>query len=1552
MATTESMSRTTSAESVQSQSSSHYLSNATTTARKGRQADTETSSGNVDQASISMPPPASKLNLRYQNMDPRATRISDASYLSPSAGPPSLKATSSQDSEESVPKELPPHSVPEDSVMRRSDPDIDAKRLSISSLPLYNPGRSAPSSVAGSDQDGGRPLSPTIADALADTQLAQQDGSNRATTATQPLSVTALSQNGALSPSLNNSLRDPPLAIGSNNAAQPASPNTFTSKEGRTVRGRTPAASRRVSNSNPTSASASADRSNASEKPSSKIGTIGICALDSKARSKPSRNILNRLVGKDNDFDVVIFGDKVILDEEVENWPVCDFLISFFSEGFPLEKAVQYAKLRRPFCVNDLPMQTVLWDRRVCLKMLDKLGVPTPGRLEVNRDGGPVLSSREVAQRVFELTGRKYPNSEAGQDGIERPPDDIHLEDDDDTLVVNGNKLSKPFVEKPVSGEDHNINIYYPKSQGGGGRRLFRKVNNKSSEKDESLTVPRAVTDSKGSYIYEQFLKVENAEDVKAYTVGPEFCHAETRKSPVVDGVVKRNPNGKEIRYVTSLTKEEQIMAAKIASGFGQRVCGFDLLRVGDQSYVIDVNGWSFVKDNNDYYDKCASILKGMFLRERLRWDGRSTPSEEVDKELGSQDAITDKANVQRKPTFTAEKERERGNHRNALKSVFRTRSISQLREHVSNATSKMGHSQSARSPSGTASPVSATPTLERTPSKQKSTSIPGGKDGILPPPAVPMHQQPHAKTAEHVSKISTDSQIPSHAADDAPVTVPAPAPKSQWMLKGMVAVIRHADRTPKQKFKFTFHTKPFVDLLKGHQEEVLLVGEAALHSVQLAVKQALQEGVEDASKLRILQNALAKKGGWPGTKVQIKPMFKNPKDGKKKDKEDGDKKEKKEKKEVDPSDTVPIAGPVEGEEVSQWVQKMTDEPKSMTEDPDAVGAAQVRVQSRSDSIGEVTMSRHAAADKNLVLDKLQLVMKWGGEPTHSARYQAADLGENLRNDLLLMNKDALLDVSIFSSSERRVTTSAQIFASAFLDQENVDSSQIRVRKDLLDDSNAAKDEMDKVKKKLKGLLRQGNVPSDQFAWPSGTPEPYIVVRNVVELMQFHRRVMRDNFSKLQTSEAQNSLQKIKNPMPNGGDPDPSAITNETESMTQASSVQARWCTGEDAELFKERWEKLFNEFTDAEKVDPSKISELYDTMKFDALHNRQFLEWVFTPSQKFLLEETDESERRMQRTESVVAREEFAHTHDGTAPLHEHKDDRDGQKFDPPPRSGTSTSSMSGIAANAEKERQARSHHKIPFKRRSAELKTAARNAMAGLNPEDSYFNLYRGSGDATDSKVRNDIRLEKLNELYGLSKILFDFIGPQEYGITNTEKLEIGLLTSLPLLREIVKDIEEVQASDDAKSFIYFTKESHIYTLLNCILEGGIQTKIARNAIPELDYLSTICFELYESENAEADIDPSNPDTNFNYSIRITISPGCHTFDPLDVQLDSKHCIGFAPRRTLTPHANWKEVIGTLRAKFDTVSLPKSFTAVNLSEKIPQEFVSKESLPGLDDV
>uniref|UniRef100_A0A8C9GXC3 Inositol hexakisphosphate and diphosphoinositol-pentakisphosphate kinase n=1 Tax=Piliocolobus tephrosceles TaxID=591936 RepID=A0A8C9GXC3_9PRIM len=304
---------------------------------------------------------------------------------------------------------------------------------------------------------------------------------------------------------------------------------------------------------------------------------VGICAMTKKSKSKPMTQILERLCRFDY-LTVIILGEDVILNEPVENWPSCHCLISFHSKGFPLDKAVAYSKLRNPFLINDLTMQYYIQDRREVYRILQEEGIDLPRYAVLNRDPAR--------------------------------PDECNLIEGEDQVEVNGAVFPKPFVEKPVSAEDHNVYIYYPSSAGGGSQRLFRKIGSRSS-----VYSPESSVRKTGSYIYEEFMPTDGT-DVKVYTVGPDYAHAEARKSPALDGKVERDSEGKEIRYPVMLTAMEKLVARKVCVAFKQTVCGFDLLRANGHSFVCDVNGFSFVKNSMKYYDDCAKILGNTIMRE------------------------------------------------------------------------------------------------------------------------------------------------------------------------------------------------------------------------------------------------------------------------------------------------------------------------------------------------------------------------------------------------------------------------------------------------------------------------------------------------------------------------------------------------------------------------------------------------------------------------------------------------------------------------------------------------------------------------------------------------------------------------------------------------------------------------------------------------------------------------------------------------------------------------------------------------------------------------
>ncbi|KAJ9112885.1 hypothetical protein QFC19_000440 [Naganishia cerealis] len=1067
---------------------------------------------------------------------------------------------------------------------------------------------------------------------------------------------------------------------------------------------------------------------------------LGVCAMDVKARSKAMREILTRLVEiEKGGVNVKLFGDMVILEEDITHWPPVDVLISFFSKDFPLAKAIAYTQIPNitrppPISINSLAMQALLWDRRLVLAILDHIGVPTPMRAEVNRDGGPRVHPR-LRERVrrdlgLVLPGTKSEEEETWDDPIiperwvqsrakakasgglksEVPRSkEVILREDGNAIIVGGTVIEKPFVEKPVDGEDHNVYIYH---RNGGGRRLFRKVGNKSSEQDPTLWHPR----TNGSFIYEEFINVDNAEDIKIYTVGPNFSHAETRKSPVVDGLVRRNADGKETRFITQLSPEEKGWAKDIVEAFGQRVCGFDLLRctedTGIRSLIIDVNGWSFVKGNQAYYDKAAEILSNVCKTARER--------------------------------------------------------------------------------------------------KRKYAQADAVANGIT------------------VSKPKVDQTV-----------VP-----SSSVLRATVTVLRHADRTPKMKLKFTFPaneawTKPFLRLLRGHREEIILRDARQLQYILDAADETARLGCtpEVAQKLANLKDVLARKTGLAGTKAQLKPGFykkdkvkdKNGSaDGKKKKGEDDDG----EATETDttrervkewieesgslatptPAHAAPAALPPPVPSPTPIASQSPDHiPTPMGSPPNLPTRPETPALSSSQFIQEDEADQQPS-DEDLIpegLEKLQLVVKWGGESTHSARYQARDLGDTFKKDLMIMNKDVLNNVKIYTSSERRVVNTAQIFAHALLGKENntpaaarkpedYDTPQIEhiiQRRDLLDDNNAAKELTDQVKKKLKILLRPGESEKrPELAWPKSLKkEPVEVVKEVMEQMAELREIMERNYE-------------------NGN----------------VDKLQVRWCSNDSAFLFRERYMKMFDDFTGkgTEKFDPARISELYDSLKFDSLHHRQFLLAVFDPE----------------------------------------------------------------------------------------------------------------GKGDVKNNTEGGDRRL---HELFARIKALFELVAPQEYGIDMKEKEEIGVLTSLPLLRKVVQDLVEARDTGKSTANFYFTKESHIISYYHLLLTSGLPfLKDVR--IEELDYASSLTIELYERHSGGSEAK--------NYSMRLSVSEGAHASSVLDSAVDARHTLTVQPRKKLTSHVDFDLALESLTKHFNKglsfSTTPLEGDEVYLRKRVADEAVLPLSL------
>ncbi|XP_004302363.1 PREDICTED: inositol hexakisphosphate and diphosphoinositol-pentakisphosphate kinase 2-like isoform X2 [Fragaria vesca subsp. vesca] len=724
---------------------------------------------------------------------------------------------------------------------------------------------------------------------------------------------------------------------------------------------------------------------------------IGVCVMEKKVFSAPMGQILERLE-KFGEFEITYFGDKVILEDPVESWPICDCLIAFHSSGYPLEKAEAYANLRKPFLVNELEPQHLLHDRTKVYERLEMFGIPVPRYALVNR---------------------------------EKPYQELdYFVEEEDFVEVHGQRFWKPFVEKPVDGDDHSIMIYYPSSAGGGMKELFRKVGNRSSEFHPEVRRVRR----EGSYIYEEFMPTGGT-DVKVYTVGPEYAHAEARKSPVVDGVVMRNPDGKEVRYPVLLTPMEKQMAREVCIAFRQAVCGFDLLRCEGRSYVCDVNGWSFVKNSYKYYDDAACVLRKIFL------DAKAP--------------------------------------------------------HLSSVI----------------------------------------------PPTLPWKTNEPSQPSEGLTRVGSGIIGTFGQAEE---------------LRCVIAIIRHGDRTPKQKVKLKVTEEKLLNLMLKYnggrpRSETKLKSAIQLQDLLDATRMLVPrsrpdresdseaEDIEHAEKLRQVKAVLEEGGHFSGIyrKVQLKPL--------------------------------------------KWVK--------------------------------VTKSNGEGEEERPV--EALMVLKYGGVLTHAGRKQAEELGRYFRNNmypgegtgLLRLHSTYRHDLKIYSSDEGRVQMSAAAFAKGLLDLEGqltpILVSLVSKDSSMLDGLENASVEMEEAKARLNEIITSGVKPaqsngtspwmSDGGGLPSNAlellPKLVTLTKNVTEQV---RQLAKDEDEELMTSSYDVIL------------PYDQAKALGKTNIDVDRIAAGLPCGSEGFLLMYARWRKLVRDLYNErkERFDLTQIPDVYDSCKYDLLHN------------------------------------------------------------------------------------------------------------------------------------------------------------------------------------------------------------------------------------------------------------------------------------------------------------------------------------------------------------
>ncbi|KAK9823756.1 hypothetical protein WJX72_005206 [[Myrmecia] bisecta] len=1166
---------------------------------------------------------------------------------------------------------------------------------------------------------------------------------------------------------------------------------------------------------------------------------IGICAMDKKARSKPMRAIIERLLAF-GEFEIHTFGDEVIIGQPVADWPTCDVLLSWHSEGFPLSKAQKYAALRKPYLINDMVMQDILLDRRKVYAKLAESGIPVPLHIVIDRDNLP--------------------------EGQPDPPGFVETED---YVEMNGVKVNKPFVEKPASGEDHNIYIYYPHSMGGGVKRLYRKVENRSGDYDpnDPGTVRRD-----GSYIIEEFLTTGGT-DVKVYTVGPRYAHAEARKSPVVDGKVTRSADGKEVRFPVLLSPQEKEIARMVCLAFGQKVCGFDLLRSErGKSYVCDVNGWSFVKNSHKYYDDVATCLRSIIVEALVPSYARRHP-----KAVYYDDAS----------------------------GILRSIVLSAIAPHRLNAS----------------------------PSLLPQATI----DGILPSPA-DIRQAMINEGAEYGQ--SNDEFLDERGQDEE--------------LRCVLAIIRHGDRTPKQKMKMKVTQEPILELLRKYMDS-----------------KGKQAKLKSPTELQDLLDA---------TRALLAQMEKKETEKK----ETGGEAEVGKRAETGTAakDAAAKAGATDDDEVREKFRIV----KTVLEQGGSFAGVNRKVQLKP---LKWSTAEEGSKEPPRITEAI-LILKHGGVLTHAGRQQAEALGNVFRmimypqygpagGGLLRLHSTYRHDLKIYSSDEGRVQTSAAAFTQGLLDLEGTSLTPILVslvKKDagMLDAfGKGASEDIRQAKSELYAQMTWDPLsntsayaePQITTPLPSPPPSPKLHPRSEsdLHLLGLHgtspnsppalpaapgsmpnlqplspagsavmgggslRTLLSDsgsNQSSRRSTVDREPERPVIHPMPDH----PFALLRRlvqhirvlVEQLRQKCleervdknadaakgysallQAPAEWaieegkpCGGERLLLMFDRWRKLLKAFYNEKKkqYDISKVPDIYDSAKYDAIHNSEL---------GLDIKEVYKTAKTL--ADSVIPNEYGIDPHGKL---------RIGSKI--------CSSLLGKVLADLQNMRE----------------ESVATAGMEGYSEPVSPFDSY---ADVSQLNLRDDLSsrpprpgVPRLRDPSGLQSIksghsLANSSVATEAGstISETEAASSpGASQAGSLATDVAPEGAENDIADEQETLhrlcptyaqdvnsplrhvrtrIYFTSESHVHSLLNVLrfshlgrddVEEGLVSDEAHQMLrdaTELDYMTHIVFRMYENKKVPVD----SPE---RFRVELLFSPGA-SHNPYEViPIKKDHTLPIAPR------------------------------------------------------